>query len=141
MIIDISLDDYLSFFHAWDNSAFRRRDIHSELVSFLDFCSEDIPLKEKIEIAMTLEIIERDETKENQIQHNYFNYFSSMLRLERRKSIRFIRLAVFLFMIALLLLAIYVVKSLIILLQVSLVGAYMRVCLLVVGFLLGKRFI
>lgn len=55
MIIDISMDDYLSFFHEWDNSAFRRRDIHSELVSFLDFCSEDIPLKEKIEIALTLE--------------------------------------------------------------------------------------
>ena len=107
MIIDISMDDYLSFFHEWDNSAFRRRDIHSELVSFLDFCSEDIPLKEKIEIALTLENKDKDETRENQIRQSYFNYYSSMLRLERRKSMRFVRLAIFLFMIALLLLAFY----------------------------------
>ena len=43
VIIDIALEDYLDFFHVWDNSVLRKRDIHSELVQFLDLCSEDIP--------------------------------------------------------------------------------------------------
>lgn len=44
IIIDIALDDYLDFFHEWDNSTFKKRDIHTDLAEFLDLCSEDIPL-------------------------------------------------------------------------------------------------
>ena len=58
VIIDIALEDYLVFFHEWDNSALRKRDIHSELVEFLDLCSEDIPLRKKLEIVFTLDIDE-----------------------------------------------------------------------------------
>lgn len=42
IIIDIALEDYLEFFHEWDNSVFKKRDIHIELAEFLDLCSEDI---------------------------------------------------------------------------------------------------
>lgn len=54
IIIDINLGDYLEFFHEWDNSAFRKRDIHPELVQFLDLCSEDIPLRYKLEIVFSI---------------------------------------------------------------------------------------
>ncbi|NMB97020.1 MAG: hypothetical protein GYA02_10485 [Clostridiaceae bacterium] len=36
VIIDIALDDYLKFFHEWDNSTFRKRDINAELEQFLE---------------------------------------------------------------------------------------------------------
>ena len=54
IIIDIALDDYIEFFHIWDNSTYRKRDIHDELVQFLDLCSEDIPLGKSLEIVFSL---------------------------------------------------------------------------------------
>ena len=45
VIIDIALDDYIEFFHEWDNSTIKKRDIHPELAEFLDLCSEDISLR------------------------------------------------------------------------------------------------
>lgn len=67
IIIDIALDDYLDFFHEWDNSAFRKRDIHAELAQFLDLCSEDIPLRKKLEIVFSLSNVEVCKEKEDQI--------------------------------------------------------------------------
>lgn len=60
IIIDIALDDYIDFFHEWDNSAFKKRDINADLAEFLDICSEDIPLRKKLEIAFSVN------TEENQ---------------------------------------------------------------------------
>lgn len=54
IIIDIALDDYIEFFHEWDNSVFKKRDMHPELAEFLDICSEDIPLREKLEIVFSI---------------------------------------------------------------------------------------
>ena len=54
VIIDIALDDYIDFFHEWDNASYKRRDIHNELVEFLDVCSEDIPIRKKLQIVFTL---------------------------------------------------------------------------------------
>ena len=54
IIIDIALDNYLEFFHEWDNSIFKKRDINPELAEFLDLCSEDIPLRKKLEIVFSI---------------------------------------------------------------------------------------
>ena len=52
IIIDIAIDDYIDFFHEWDNSAFKKRDINADLAEFLDLCSEDIPIRKKLEIVL-----------------------------------------------------------------------------------------
>ena len=86
IIIDIALEDYLEFFHEWDNSVFRKRDIHPELAEFLDLCSEDIPLRKKIEIVFTMNTDEISIEKEEQIRISYKNYYNSLQRLESRKT-------------------------------------------------------
>ena len=91
IIIDIALDDYIEFFHEWDNSVFKKRDMHPELAEFLDICSEDIPLREKVEL----------------IRISYQNYYSYIERSESRKVRRFIRNSAVLLFISLLLLTAY----------------------------------
>lgn len=107
VIIDIALEDYLEFFHEWDNASFKRRDIHNELADFLDLCSEDIPLKRKLEIVFTLKTNEISEEKENAIRTSYHNYYNSLKRFEHRKFKRFIRISVILLCTALALLTTY----------------------------------
>ena len=107
VIIDIALETHMSFFHTWDNSPIRRRDIHAELAQFLDLCSDDIPLRKKIEIVFTVEEDPRNEIKEQQIVQSYQNYYSSQHRLEKRQMWRIVRTAVLLLLIALLLLVVY----------------------------------
>ncbi|NLJ96305.1 MAG: hypothetical protein GX321_04065 [Clostridiales bacterium] len=107
VIIDIALEDYQEFFHIWDNSAFKKRDIHDELVQFLYLCSEDIPLKRNIEIVFSLQTGEKSKEKENLIRTSYINYFCSVKRLERRKTKRFIRNSLILLFIAIMLLTLY----------------------------------
>lgn len=107
VIIDIALEDYLEFFNEWDNSAFKKRDIHSGLLQFLDLCSEDIPLRKKLEIVFSLNTAEIIKEKEEQIRISYRNYFNSIQRLEKRKTSRLIRSSLVLLFIALALLTIY----------------------------------
>ena len=107
VIIDVALDDYLDFFHEWDNASFKRRDIHSELASFLDLCSEDIPIQKKLEIILTLKTNEISEEKENSIRTSYHNYYNSLRRLENRKFKRFIRISVILLLTSAILLTSY----------------------------------
>lgn len=84
-IIDISLDDYMDFFHEWDNAVFKKRDMHPELAEFLKICSEDIPLRNKIEISFSVENEVKDEEKENLILESYRNYYAFYSRLEKKK--------------------------------------------------------
>lgn len=107
VIIDIALEDYLEFFNEWDNSVFKKRDIHSELLQFLELCSEDIPLRKKLEFVFSLNSAEAIKEKEEQIRISFRNYFYSIQRLEKRKTNRFIRNSLVLLFIALMLLTLY----------------------------------
>ena len=107
IIIDIALVDYLEFFHEWDNSVFRKRDIHPELAEFLDLCSEDIPLRKKIEIVFTMNTDEISIEKEEQIRISYKNYYNSLQRLESRKTKRFFQISAILLFTSLVLLTAY----------------------------------
>lgn len=111
IIIDVALDKYLEFFHEWDNATFRKRDIHPELTHFLDLCSEDIPLRKTIEIQFCVKNSNISKEKENQIRTSYFNYYSSLRRLERKKAKRFLRLTGVLILASLLLLSLYVILN------------------------------
>ncbi len=107
IIIDIALDDYLEFFHEWDNSTFKKRDIHSELAQFLDLCSEDIPLRKKLEIEFSLNTVDVSKEKEEFIHISYKNYYNSLKRLEDRKTKRFVKSSTILLLISLILLFTY----------------------------------
>ena len=111
VIIDVALNDYLDFYHEWDNTAFRKRDIHPELSNFFDLCSEDIPLRRKIEIRFTIETGEIDADKEDQIRTSYYSYYNSLKRFEKRKSTRHLRMTSILLLLALFLITIYMVLS------------------------------
>lgn len=107
VIIDISLEDYIEFFHEWDNSVFRKRDIHPELAQFLDLCSEDIPLRKKLEIVFSLNASEISSEKEEQIRTSYRNYYNSLNRLVNRKAERFFKVSAILLFTSLVLLTAY----------------------------------
>ena len=107
VIIDIALEDYIDFFHEWDNSAFKKRDIHAELAQFLDLCSEDIPLRKKLEIVFSLNTVEISKEKEELIRTSYRYYYNSLKRLENRKTKRLVRNSIHLLFISLILLSVY----------------------------------
>ena len=101
------MEDYLEFFHEWDNSAFRKRDIHPELAEFLDLCSEDIPLRKKLEIVFSLNTDEISAEKEEQIRISYKNYYNSLKRLVNRKAERFFKVSAILLLTSIVLLSAY----------------------------------
>lgn len=107
VIIDIALDEYLDFFHEWDNSAFKKRDINSELVQFLDLCSSDIPLSKKLQITYTVDFEGANGLKETQIRESFRNYYDSMYRLETKITKRYLRTSILLLIVSLSLLTVY----------------------------------
>ena len=80
--------------------------MHPELAEFLDICSEDIPLREKLEIVFSINS-PKDLEKEELIRISYQNYYSYIERSESRKVRRFIRNSAVLLFISLLLLTAY----------------------------------
>lgn len=84
VIIEVSLNDYIEIFHEWDHSAFKKRDIHPELVDFLDLCSEEIPFSEKLEIQFFITNEERDKNKESLVRASYTNYYKSAYFSEKK---------------------------------------------------------
>lgn len=107
VIIDVALEDYLEFFNEWDNSPFKKRDIHPELIHFFDECSEDIPLSKKLEIVFSLNTEENSIEKEEQIRISYKNYYNSLNRLVNRKTERFFKVSAILLFTSLVLLSAY----------------------------------
>lgn len=82
IVIEISLNDYLEFFHEWDNAVFKKRDMHPELAEFLEECSRDIPSKEALDVRFYLADEPRDPQKEEVIRSSYRNYFDAALSFE-----------------------------------------------------------
>jgi hypothetical protein len=111
IMIDVALEDYNEFFHEWDNAAFRKRDIHTELAQFLDLCSEDIPLSKKLEIVFSVNTVEIRREKEDQIRSSYRNYYGSLYRLERKKVKHFVRFSAALLFTSLVMLSAYTLLS------------------------------
>ncbi|MEI7885265.1 MAG: hypothetical protein WCI30_07930 [Clostridia bacterium] len=101
IIIYIALDDYMDFFHEWDNSTFKKRDMHPDLAEFLDLCSEDIPLKKKLELQFCVKNEHREKSKEDLILASYRNYYEFFGRTENKKIKRNFLNALFLVFFAL----------------------------------------
>ena len=111
VIIDIALGNYLEFFSEWDNAVFKKRDINAGLADFLDLCSEDVPLRKKLEIVFTVDTDEIRAEKEEQIRTSYRNYYNSLNRLEKRKTKRLVRFAGILLFTSIVLLTAYTILS------------------------------
>ncbi len=107
VIIDIALDRYLDYFHEWDNASFRKRDLHPELADFLDLCSEEIPLRRKLELNFCIKDRAEDEQKEQMLMASYRNYYQSQLQMIKRSLNRIFRTALILFLTAIALIALY----------------------------------
>ncbi len=101
LIIEIAISDYMEFFHEWDNAVFRKRDIHPELVEFLDLCSSEIPLKRLIDIEFCVDIRAADLEKEKLIVASYQNYYKSQDRLIVRTIRRLLRYSLILLLVSL----------------------------------------
>lgn len=85
VIIDVVLEDYMNFFDEWDNASFKKRDMHPELAKFLDRCSEDIPIKENMEINFCVKHENKDEEKEKLIICSYKGYYAFYNRIKEKK--------------------------------------------------------
>jgi len=101
IIIDISLDNYMDFFHEWDSAILRKRDMHPELTDFLDVCSVDIPLNKKIQIHFLIENVKRDPIGEKGIVESYTNYYKFLAKMEKHKIRRNLKFALLFLLIAL----------------------------------------
>jgi len=110
-IIEISLEDYGEFFHAWDNTAFKKRDLHPGLVEFLNLCSADIPLRKRLEIQFFVKNGVVGSEKEMMIAASYHNFFRALHRMESKKIQRIFKFSLVLFLIALLFILLNVLLS------------------------------
>ena len=112
VVIDIALDRYLDYFHEWDNSVFRKRDLHPELAEFLDLCSEEIPLRKKLELSFWIKNRKEEDTeKENVLMASYRNYYESQLHMVSRNLKRHLKFSLVLFLIAIGFIALYFLVS------------------------------
>jgi len=73
--IEIDLDAYGEVFNEWDRGPLRSRDIDPDLLTFLERCSADIPLKLPIGLHFYLPAAERNPAKEAWLARGFRNYF------------------------------------------------------------------
>ena len=97
----------LNFFHEWDNSAFKKRGHKCRLSRNSLICVQRIYPCEKLEIVFSVKTNEISKEKEEQISISYHNYYNSLIRLEKRKTKRYIKFSVILLLISIILLFTY----------------------------------
>jgi hypothetical protein len=111
VIIDISLDFYLQFFHEWDNAMFKKRDMHPDLARFLDNCSSEIPTRKPIDIVFCIKDGTVDAAKEAVIRESFGNYYRAKEREVRKQLKRNFLFGLALFCIAIAFLSVYVLDK------------------------------
>ncbi|MFH1414522.1 MAG: hypothetical protein ABIH89_00330 [Elusimicrobiota bacterium] len=84
-VIEVALDKYDEVFNEWDPAPYKKRDINHDLHTFLDECSDDIPLKYKLMIILNLPEEKRNDEKEQIILEGIMIYFLFMLDLVRKE--------------------------------------------------------
>jgi hypothetical protein len=104
-IIDVKLKSFHNFYHDWDNTPNYYRSIHPELVGYLNECSQEIPLKESIEIRFDLDQKAETPGKEKTLMKSYTYYFRYLLRNQMKRIKRVYRQTIFSIIFALILLS------------------------------------
>lgn len=72
-------------------------------------CSDDIPIRKKIEIALTVDEDEGFKEKEDMIRTSFKNYYSALKRTETRNIKRHVRISLISLFTALILLTLYII--------------------------------
>lgn len=86
--IAVSLDDYNDVFDDWDPSPFKKRDIESEFHDYIVDSSEDIPLREPIELCLYVPEQLRDTAKEQMLRAAlkiHFEFLQERMQKESRQ--------------------------------------------------------
>lgn len=78
-IIDVSIGYYKDLYNDWDFSPFKRRDLDTDLIAFIEESSEEIPLKYKVIINFFIPEEMRDPKKEEKSKVGLNNFFKYML--------------------------------------------------------------
>lgn len=90
-ILEMALDFYNELFDAWDAAPIKKKSLDPELIEYLEDASEDIPLKENIEIVFILPKKEYNldiESASIKVFSNYFNFLIHLLNREMRKFLK-----------------------------------------------------
>jgi hypothetical protein len=103
-IIDVKLDRFFDFYHPWDNSKFDRRDMHPELIDYLEDCSKEIPFSEGIAVRFEIESEEKSAEQEQKLEGSFRYYFRYLIRTYKQQRTREYRHTAFLAILALVLL-------------------------------------
>jgi len=112
VLIDVSMDRYLDYFHRWDNSTIKKRDLHPDLAQFLDSCSHEIPMNKRLKIVFLIKKIEEDVQKEENVTSSYYHYYQSNLRFVNHEILKKFRLALIVAIIAALFISMhYMIKN------------------------------
>lgn len=90
-VLELALDEYLELFNPWDAAPMKKKSLDPELVNFLEDASEDIPLKEEIEIVFILPKIEYDLDIESTSRKVFINYFNFLVHLINRELQKFLK--------------------------------------------------
>lgn len=88
-IIDVSIDYYKDLYNDWDFSPFKRRDLDTDLITFIEESSEEIPLRYKVIINFFIPEEMRDPGKEERSKaglKNFFKYMLYKVESEQRKA-------------------------------------------------------
>lgn len=94
-VIEISLDYYLELFNAWDAAPIKRKELHPELVEYLETVADDIPVKEQLEIVFVMPKSVKNEDTEKVSKQVFVDYFNFMIHLNKRNLSKMMKQAIY----------------------------------------------
>lgn len=92
-IIKLSPDSYHDVFNSLDHYPLKRRDIKKEVIDYIEECSKDIPLKEKIKIEISIKNGIRSEDMEERTIKGISNNILYILDYYKRQSMNVVRMS------------------------------------------------
>lgn len=111
-MIEVSLDDYSELFNGWDASPLRRKDLEPELMDYLEQASEEIRIKETIELCFYVPKEKRDLEKEFKSSTSIMNNFKVVLSVIHKQISRsYRRLIMYIFSSLVLLTLAYLLRN------------------------------
>ncbi len=96
-MIEVSLDDYLELFNAWDAAPIKKKELDPELLVYLEDVAEDIPMRDDIEVVFVMPEAEKNLEMEEISKQVFRNYFNYLINLNRRTMSRSWKLSIYYF--------------------------------------------
>jgi hypothetical protein len=84
-VIRLSVPQYTALFNKFDYYPIKKREINDRVISYIEDCSTDIPLKAKIKIVITIKQ-EKDKDIEDRVRLGIYHNFLYLLDVYREQS-------------------------------------------------------